>query len=337
MLPKKGNLLLAPSGDHPWTALLLLLAGVTLLALQDSLIKFIADSSSFWQIQTLRSAGNMTLIISLAMLSGGFHLIYPRRQLAVAARSLVMVACMFCFFSASPFLSVTQMAAGLYTYPLFVSLLAAPLLGETVGKWRVGALIIGALGAFFILSPMAENFSLTQLLPIVAGFFYACNIIILRRYCREETPLALTFATGMMFFISGIAGSLTLTIAPLSTSLQTTMPFVAIGWPAISLAVVGFAALCSVLNLFGNLGLTRAYQTADSSWLAPLDFSYLLFAAIWGKVIFGYWPTANGWVGMILITSAGIITAWREHRQKSKTEPAKTDGLRPLSERALHD
>ena len=86
------------------------------------------------------------------------------------------------------------MAAGLYTYPLFVSLLATPMLGESVGKWRIGALIIGAVGAFFMLNPLADAFSLAQLLPIAAGFFYACNIIILRRYCRGETPLALTFA-----------------------------------------------------------------------------------------------------------------------------------------------
>ena len=324
MSSKKTNLLLAPSGDHPLTALLLLLAGVILLALQDSLIKFISDSTSFWQIQTLRSAGNMALIICLAMLSGGVHLICPQRRLAVAARSLVMVFCMFCFFSASPFLSVAQMAAGLYTYPLFVSLLAAPLLGEKVGKWRIGALVIGATGALFMLNPLAETFSMAQLLPIVAGFFYACNIIILRRYCRGETPLALTFANGVIFFLSGFAGIVLLSIAPLSTDLQSAMPFVAIGWPMIGLSIIGFAALCSVLNLFGNLGLTRAYQTADSSWLAPLDFSYLLFAAIWGKVIFDSWPTANSWLGMLLITIAGMITAWRERGQNSKTKPPKT-------------
>ena len=327
MPSKKTNLLLAPSDDHPLTALLLLLAGVTLLALQDSLIKFISDSTSFWQIQTLRSAGNMTLVICIAFLCGSVQLIYPQRRRAVAARSLVMVICMFCFFSASPFLGVAHMAAGLYTYPLFVSLMAAPLLGEAIGIWRISALIIGATGALFMLNPLAETFSLAQALPIAAGFFYACNIIILRRYCRGETPLALTFANGVMFFTSGLVGSVVLSIAPLSPSLQAAMPFVAIGWPAIGMSVIGFAALCSVLNLFGNLGLTRAYQTADSSWLAPLDFSYLLFAAIWGKVIFDSWPTANGWFGMILITSAGMITAWREHRQNSKTKPAETTAV----------
>ena len=310
---------MAPTGDHPFTALLLLLAGVVILALQDSLIKFIADSTSFWQIQTLRSTSNMLLIVYLALMGGDIHLIYPRCRMAVAMRSLVMVVCMFCFFSGSPFLSVAQMAAGLYTYPLFVSLLAAPLLGETVGKWRISALIIGAAGACIMLNPLAESFSLVQILPIMAGFFYACNIIILRRYCRAETPLALTFANGLMFFVSGLLGVIILSLLPLSPEIQRCMPFVAIGWPAIGLSIIGFAALCSVLNLFGNLGLTRAYQTADSSWLAPLDFSYLLFAAIWGKVIFDVWPTTSGWVGMILITSAGMITAWREHKQQKQT------------------
>jgi drug/metabolite transporter (DMT)-like permease len=260
----------------------------------------------------------MLLIICLALMGGGIRLIYPRRWLAVAMRSLVMVVCMFCFFSGSPFLSVAQMAAGLYTYPLFVSLLAAPLLAETVGKWRISALVIGAAGACIMLNPLAKSFSLVQILPIMAGFFYACNIIILRRYCRAETPLALTFANGVMFFVSGLLGIIILSFLPLSPEVQRSMPFVAIGWPAIGLSVIGFAALCSVLNLFGNLGLTRAYQTADSSWLAPLDFSYLLFAAIWGKVIFDVWPTTNGWAGMILITSAGMITAWREHKQQKK-------------------
>jgi drug/metabolite transporter (DMT)-like permease len=35
-------------------------------------------------------------------------------------------------------------------------------------------------------------------------------------------------------------------------------------------------------------------------------------------VIFDVWPTTNGWAGMILITSAGMITAWREHKQQKK-------------------
>ena len=66
-----------------------------------------------------------------------------------------------------------------------------------------------------------------------------------------------------------------------------------LGWPELTLFVLLLAALASFLNLAGNLGLTRAYQTAESSFLAPADFSYLIFVAICGELIFGSWPTPD--------------------------------------------
>ena len=71
-------------------------------------------------------------------------------------------------------------------------------------------------------------------------------------------------------------------------------------------------------QLSGNMCMARAYQTADSSWLAPLDFTYLLFAAFWGRVLFDSWPSLYSSIGMILITTAGLITAWREAYHRSK-------------------
>jgi drug/metabolite transporter (DMT)-like permease len=307
------KLLEHPTGDRPITAMLLVLSGVLLLALQDALVKYMAPETSFWQFQTLRSIGNGTLLLCLCAVGSGFTLLRPLNQRMVFTRAAVMTMCMFCFFAGAPFLSVAQMAAGLYTYPLFVTMLAAPVLGERVGKWRIIALILGSCGAMTILRPWASGFTLVQILPICAGFLYAINILILRRYCRGESPVALTFAVAIMFIISGVAGSLLLTIFAPDPALQTAMPFVAIGWPVLTITVVLFAAISSVLNLSGNIFLNRAYQTAESSRLAPLDFSYLLFAVLWGKILFGTWPSLFTITGMCLIASAGILTAWREH------------------------
>ena len=125
-----------PQGDRPVVALALLLLGVFALALQDSLIKLMSADTSFWQFQTLRSIGNLSFIIILAMASGSLALIFPRNWRPVYLRAAFLTVCMFFFFAGAPYLTVPQMAAGLYTYPLFVSLLAGPVLGETVGPWR---------------------------------------------------------------------------------------------------------------------------------------------------------------------------------------------------------
>ena len=301
-----------PQGDRPVVALGLLLLGVFALALQDSLIKLMSSDTSFWQFQTLRSIGNLSFIIILAMASGSLGLIFPRNWRPVYLRAAFLTVCMFFFFAGAPHLTVPQMAAGLYTYPLFVSLLAGPVLGETVGPWRTTALLIGATGAAVILSPWDEDFSAVQILPILAGFFYATNILTLRKACRQESTLALAFAVGIAFVASGMLGIVLLSVFPLSTEIRASIPFVAIGWPELTLLVAGFALFASVLNLTGNICLSRAYQTADASWLAPIDFSYLIFAAFWSRAIFDQWPTGQSITGMILIGSAGVITAWRE-------------------------
>ncbi len=63
-------------------------------------------------------------------MSGSLGLMLANNWRPVYLRALLLTICMFCFFAGAPQLSVAQMAAGLYTYPLFVSLLAGPVLGE---------------------------------------------------------------------------------------------------------------------------------------------------------------------------------------------------------------
>ena len=305
----------SPTGDRPLIAVILLLVGVFILALQDVTVKLIATETSFWQFQTLRSVGNGLFLASLAWFSGGFGILTPKSWRSVYFRASMLTICMFCFFSGAPYLSVAQMTAGLYTYPLFVSLLAGPFLGEKVGPWRISAIVIGVSGAGLILDPFNASFSPVQLLPIAAGFFYACNILILRHACRYESALSLMMPVAVLFILSGLLGVGLLTLFPLTSDLAIQMPFVTIGWPKLTMVVLGIAIFCSALNLSGNICLARAYQTADSSWLAPIDFTYLLFAAFWGRVIFGTWPAPKALVGMSLIAIAGMVIAWREQRR----------------------
>ncbi len=306
-----------PSGDRPLQALILLLTGVFVIALQDSLVKLMSAQTSFWQFQTLRSLGNLFFTLLLAAASGSLALMVPQNWRPACLRAAFLVVCMFCFFAGAPVLTVAQMAAGLYTYPLFVSLLAGPVLGEQVGPWRIGALLLGAVGAAFVLSPWQEGFSAWQLMPVIAGFLFACNVLTLRRGCRHESPLALATVVGIAYVLSGTAGILLLELLPLSPSTRAALPFIAVGWPQLTLMVGAFAVFASLLNLTGNICISRAYQTADASWLAPMDFSYLIFAALWSRAIFDQWPSRESVIGMLLIGAAGIITAWREQVKAS--------------------
>ena len=56
-----------------------------------------------------------------------------------------------------------------------------------------------------ILDPFHASFSPIQLLPIGAGFFYACNILILRHACRYESALSLVMAVAILSILSGLS------------------------------------------------------------------------------------------------------------------------------------
>jgi len=309
-----------PQEDRPMLALLLLLVAVSILSLQDTAVKAIAPLTSFWQLQIVRSVFNLMIALALALVAGGVHLLLPKRLWPAVARGLLLSLCMLCFFGAAQQITISQMATGLYTYPLFITLLAGPVLGERIGPWRIGALCLGACGCVFLLEPFGASFSRFQLVPVMAGFFYACNVLVLRRYCRNESPLALACVVALVFIASGGVGVVLLDMLPVPALWQEAVPFVFIGWPALTLTVVGLLALMSILNLFGNVLLSRAYQTADSSWLAPLDFVYLLFAAMWGRVLFDSWPTPLAAIGMAMIAMAGVVTAVREQRRQRQAQ-----------------
>ena len=278
------------------------MTGGFLLAFQDSLVKFAADWTSFWQFQTLRSFFNLLLLIIIPPLFGIQLLkLIPKNILLVSFRTLFLILCMFFFFCAAPKLSVAQMATGLYTYPIFVVIFAVLFLKENLNFLKLSALFFGIIGASFVLKPWSNNFSIFQIFPVFAGFFYACNLFILKKFCSKESPIAMTAAVAVGFMLSGCLGMIFVDYFIINPTIKENMPYIAIGWPELTIFSILIAVIASLFNLSGNLCLVKAYQTSESSFLAPLDFLYLIFALFWGKVIFNTLPDLLGLFGIFLI------------------------------------
>lgn len=303
-------------------AALFLSFGILLLSFQDSFVKFMSGETSLWQFQALRSGFNLLILLAMVWIGAawarrkgqegaGLERLLPKRAGPVALRTSFLTLCIFCYFSGAPVLTFAQMGAGLFTYPIFVTLLSGAVLREPVGPWRMGAAVAGALGAMLILRPWADGFTAWQLLPVMAGLLYACNVLTLRRACRDEHPMALAAAVAMAFLASGLLGAGVLSAFPVENPPER-LEWIAVGWPEVTAIAVGFAVIASFCNLFGNIALSRAYQIAEPSWLAPFDYTYLAYVVLWSFVLFGELPDGLSLLGLALIAAAGIVTALRE-------------------------
>lgn len=306
------RILSSSSEDSQSFAIGLMLASLIMLSAQDALVKSISLETSLWQFQVYRALLNLlyTAIIVWWLLPG--ESLRPNYLPAVVCRSLFHVCALSFFFSGAPFLSLAEMAAGLYTFPLFVVLLSYFVLGERIGHRRVLAVFAGFCGTLLILKPGSEAFRPVTLLPVCAGLSYGCFVVTTRRFCRTENPVVLVLASNLMIVVVGVIGWISVIKAPLSDQLRSEYPFVLSPELSMSTWVFGIVLVCAVLNTTANITIGKAYQSAESSFLAPVDYSYLIFATGWGWLLWRDIPSPSIIMGMCLIASAGLFVAWRE-------------------------
>jgi len=214
----------------------LILTALLFLSLQDGLVKFVSDQTSLWQFQIMAIMGTMIF-----------------------------------FFAGAPFLTLPEMGAGLYTYPVFMTVLSVIFLNEKVGVWRLTAVVLAALGAFLIFKPLGQSFHSAQILPILAGLFYSINAIILRKYCRSESPVTMATWASFGFLVMCTIGAIIIGLAPTSEASTASWPFILEAWPTLTFGVIGFALICAFCNVSGNVLIVKAYQSSELSRLAPVD------------------------------------------------------------------
>ncbi len=288
----------------------MMLVGLASLSLQDALVKLISQQTTLWQLQAFRGSLNLVLLLVIVAPLIGVKRWRPKKTGWVILRGALQMAAMLFFFGAAPLIDLTQMAAGLYTFPLFVGLFGF-WFNDKPGIWRILAILTGFTGSALVLQPDLQQLSIFSLMPIAAGFCYAWFVIITRTKCRHEEPLVLVFVSNIVIAASGWLMMILLTLYPLSHSLQINNPFLLSANSPLTWIVLLVVFVCSILNTTGNMCLSKAYQSADSTLLAPIDYSYLIIATCWGVLLFADLPDAMSILGLMLIALGGIIVMLR--------------------------
>ena len=121
----------------------------------------------------------------------------------------------------------------------------------------------------------------------------------------------LVVVSNIVIAASGWMMIIVLNVFPVSASLESSNAFLFSADRPVTWMVITIVFVTSLLNTTGNLSLSKAYQSADSSRLAPIDYSYLIIATFWGVLLFNVKPDATSVVGLILIALGGIVVMVR--------------------------
>ncbi|MEE9313020.1 MAG: DMT family transporter [Rhizobiaceae bacterium] len=219
-------------------------------------------------------------------------------------RGLVGTTAMGLGFTALGLLPLPEVTAIGYAAPVLTVIFAAMFLGEQVRAFRLSAVALGLIGVVIILSPRLTVIGLESadsvktvgaMLMLMSAFFAALAQVFVRKLVGLETTAAIVF-----YF----------TITSTTLSLFT-IPF---GWVVPTWSEAGFLILAGMLGGIGQILLTLSYRFADTSVIAPFEYTSMLLALIIGYTVFDEAPTSTTLAGVALVITAGLIIIYRERQ-----------------------
>jgi drug/metabolite transporter (DMT)-like permease len=285
----------------------LIVGSVFLMTLADALVKLVSADLTLWQIYVTRSLISIPVLAVIMFWRGSG--LWPKSPGWAYLRALPLVLMWIVYYASLPLLSLSVAAVALYTSPLLIAVLSALVIGEPVGPRRWIAILVGFVGVLTILRPGTDSFSWVMLLPILGAVFYAFAMILTRSKCLDETPLTLALALNVSLMAAGLAMTGVLLVLDLTPEASSSYPFVLGAWAGMGAREWGIVSLLGVLIAVYSAGVAKAYQSAAPSIVGTFDYAYLVFAALWGFILFAETPDAATLIGMILIAAAGILVA----------------------------
>ena len=293
------HILTLPSVAATKKGILLMLLGIVLFTAMDALAKGLIARYPTPQVIWARFAGQALIV---AILLGPRKIIptlnsnFPRLHLLRSAFQLGATAL---FFASLGYIGLAEATALTDINPILITLGAAVFLGERLGPRRILGVVVAMIGALIVVRPGMGVFSAAALLPLGCAVCYAGASLLTRKLGQHEGPwTSLLHAAVFGTVITGLA-----------------MPFV---WQPINGAdVVLFAAL-GILGTAAQMCVIRSFSMAEASAVAPFAYIGIVFATIWGIVLYDEYPDQYTILGALVIVAAGLYV-W--HRETNARRP----------------
>ncbi|MGE7370356.1 DMT family transporter [Neorhizobium sp. NPDC001467] len=278
-----------------------MLLGMLMFALNDTMGKWLVASYGLGQVVLLRSLAALVILVPIVWVVGFPAIAKAERPWMQLARVVCSTAEVFCFYYAVMYLPLADVMTYWLAAPIYVAALSPLLLGDTVGWRRWTAIAIGFVGVVITLEPSAAMFTAPALISIIGSGAFAF-MMISGRFLRA-TP-----DSTLVFFQVGGAGLAGLAFAPFDWA------------PVQSGFDLSLLALLGIVAMSAHMLVNRALKISDAATVAPLQYTLLLWAVLFGWMFFGDVPRLSMVIGAALIVASGLFIFVREQMLKKREE-----------------
>lgn len=279
-------------------------------ATHDVLIRILGETYSVFQIMFYMGLFSFPLLVVMLIRDPHPGTLRPVHPWLTAIRTGNVVISAAGAFYAFTVLPLTQVYAVLFASPLLVTLMAIPILGEKVGLHRGLAVAVGLAGVLVVLRPGGEALSSGHVAAMLSALAAALNSVIVRKISSVER-LAVMMLYPMMANVV-VMGVL--------------LPWVYVPMALPHLGTVAVIASLAFLAMLLSIG---AYKRAEAALVAPMQYSQILWATLYGALLFHELPDRWTIAGAALIIASGLYIVFRELRRNvSENRPVMQSRIR---------
>lgn len=272
---------------------LLALAAFAIYAVHDVVVKTLGAFYAPFQIMFFSVMFSFPLTVMIMMRDKTMGNLRPRHPWWTALRTGAAVVTGVSAFYAFAALPLAQTYAILFATPLLITILSIPILGETVRLRRWIAVFVGLIGVLVVLRPGQTDMTLGHLAAVVAACAAALASVIVRKIGREERSIVLLLYPMMTNFV--VMGCL--------------LPLV---YRPMPIEHLGAVALMAGLGVLAALILIAAYRAGEAAVIAPMQYSQILWASVFGVIFFDEGIDVQTGVGAAIVIASGIYIVLRE-------------------------
>ena len=275
-------------------SVLLMIGAMFVFTLMDAVAKVLTQEIGVWPTLWIRYLGQAVLVFLIVLPRFG-KIVKTSFPLLQLARSVFLMCATMCFFWGISNIGLAEATAIMDISPVLITLGAVLFLGERIGIRRVIGIIGALIGAMIVIRPGSDVFSVYALFPLGAAICYSGYNIITRFVGAREDPWTSLFYTalfGAMVF-------------------STIVPF---HWQPLSTFTITLMVVLSVMATFAQWLLIKALSLGEASLLAPIGYIALIFATLWGFLLFGDLPDQWTVIGALVIVASGVYVWSRERK-----------------------
>lgn len=286
-----------PTRNATLAGIAMMLLGILMFSLNDVMGKWLVATYTVGQVLLLRSAAALLVIAPFVVKQGIGRTLRPERPGLQALRVALGSCEVTLFYWAVSYLPLADTMTLWLAAPVWAVVLAALLLGERVDAGRWLAVAAGFVGVVIALNPSGQSLSMPALIALVGSFSFAA-MMITGRQLRGTPDVTLVAWQTLGALLMGVV----------------LLPF---GWVTPSLADTALLGLLGIVAMIAHLCVTRSLKLAEASVVVPYQYTLIIWALVFGWLVFGDWPTPAMLLGAALIIAAGLALLVLERRANS--------------------